>query len=45
MHTIFGEVEDSESQKVVDKIVNVKTRENDLPKKKIKIKSVSVSYR
>jgi peptidyl-prolyl cis-trans isomerase A (cyclophilin A) len=45
MHTIFGEVEDSKSQKVVDKIVNVKTGENDLPKKKIKIKSVSVSYR
>lgn len=39
-HTIFGEVEKKNSQKVVDKIVNVKTRENDLPKKKIKIKSV-----
>ena len=44
-HTIFGEVEKKNSQKVVDKIVNVKTKENDLPKKKINIKSVSVSYR
>ena len=44
-HTIFGEVEDSESQKVVDKIVNVRTGENDRPIKTITIKSVSVSYR
>jgi peptidyl-prolyl cis-trans isomerase A (cyclophilin A) len=44
-HTIFGEVEKKNSQKVVDKIVNVKTKENDLPKKKINIKSVSISYR
>jgi len=44
-HTIFGEVKKKNSQKVVDKIVNVKTKENDLPKKKINIKSVSVSYR
>lgn len=44
-YTIFGEVEDSESQKVVDKIVNVRTGENDRPIKTITIKSVSVSYR
>lgn len=46
-YTIFGEVEKKNSQKVVDKIVNVKTGENDRPidTETIKIKSVSVSYR
>ena len=44
-HTIFGKVEDRKSKKVVDKIVNVRTGENDLPIKTINIKSVSVSYR
>ena len=44
-YTIFGEVEKKNSQKVVDKIVNVKTGENDRPIKTITIKSVSVSYR
>lgn len=43
-YTIFGEVEDSESQKVVDTIVNVKTGENDRPIDPIKIESVSVSF-
>jgi peptidyl-prolyl cis-trans isomerase A (cyclophilin A) len=44
-YTIFGEVEDRKSKKVVDTIVNVKTGENDRPIDPIKIESVSVSFR
>ena len=42
-HTIFGEVEDSYSQKVVDKIVAVKTGLNDKPIKNVVVRSVKIT--
>jgi peptidyl-prolyl cis-trans isomerase A (cyclophilin A) len=40
-HSIFGEVKDSASQKVVDAIAAVKTGANDKPVQAVKINSVS----
>ncbi len=40
-HSIFGEVKDAASQKVVDAIATVKTGANDKPAQAIKITSVS----
>ena len=40
-HSIFGEVKDTASQKVVDAIVGVKTGANDKPVQAVKITSVS----
>jgi len=40
-HSIFGEVKDAASQKVVDAIVGVKTGANDKPVQAVKITSVS----
>ena len=42
-HTIFGEVKDAASQKVVDKIATTKTGNMDRPVSAIKINSVTVS--
>jgi len=42
-HTIFGEVTDSESQKVVDKIATVKTGAQDRPVEAVTINSVTIS--
>lgn len=42
-HTIFGEVKDEASQKVVDAIANCKTGAQDRPIEAIKINSVSLS--
>ena len=42
-HTIFGEVTDSESQKVVDKIATVKTGAQDRPVNAVTINSVTVA--
>ena len=42
-HTIFGEVKDAASQKVVDKIANVKTGAQDRPVQAVKILSVTVT--
>jgi peptidyl-prolyl cis-trans isomerase A (cyclophilin A) len=42
-HTIFGEVEDSYSQNVVDKIVAVKTGLNDKPIKNVVVRSVKIT--
>jgi peptidyl-prolyl cis-trans isomerase A (cyclophilin A) len=40
-HSIFGEVVDAASQKVVDAIATVKTGANDKPVQAVKINSVS----
>jgi peptidyl-prolyl cis-trans isomerase A (cyclophilin A) len=40
-HSIFGEVKDTASQKVVDAIATVKTGANDKPVQAVKITSVS----
>jgi len=40
-HSIFGEVKDVASQKVVDSIATVKTGANDKPVQAVKINSVS----
>lgn len=40
-HTVFGEVADEESRKVVDKIANVKTRPGDRPVEDVVIDSIS----
>jgi peptidyl-prolyl cis-trans isomerase A (cyclophilin A) len=40
-HSIFGEVKDSQSQKVVDAIAGVKTGNNDKPAQAVKISKVS----
>ncbi len=40
-HSIFGEVKDAASQKVVDAIATVKTGANDKPVQAVKINSVS----
>jgi peptidyl-prolyl cis-trans isomerase A (cyclophilin A) len=40
-HSIFGEVKDGSSQKVVDAIATVKTGKNDKPVQAVKINSVS----
>jgi peptidyl-prolyl cis-trans isomerase A (cyclophilin A) len=40
-HSIFGEVKDSASQKVVDAIAAVKTGANDKPVQAVKINSIS----
>ena len=40
-HTVFGEVADEESRKVVDKIANVKTRPGDRPVEDVVIESIS----
>ena len=42
-HTIFGEVKDPASQKVVDAIATTKTGAGDRPVQAIKINSVSVA--
>jgi peptidyl-prolyl cis-trans isomerase A (cyclophilin A) len=41
-HTIFGEVKDSASQKIVDAISTVKTGANDKPVQAVKINSVTI---
>ncbi|HET8594995.1 MAG TPA: peptidylprolyl isomerase, partial [Intrasporangium sp.] len=41
-HTIFGEVADDESRKVVDEIAAVKTGANDKPVEDVVINSVSI---
>ena len=41
-HTIFGEVKDAGSQKVVDAIAGVKTGANDKPVQSVKINSVTI---
>jgi len=41
-HTIFGEVKDAGSQKVVDAIAGVKTGANDKPVQAVKINSVTI---
>ena len=41
-HTIFGEVKDSASQKIVDTISTVKTGANDKPVQAVKINSVTI---
>ena len=41
-HTIFGEVKDAASQKVVDAIAAVKTGANDKPVQAVKINSVTI---
>jgi len=41
-HTIFGEVKDAASQKVVDAIAGVKTGANDKPVQAVKINSVTI---
>ena len=41
-HTIFGEVKDAASQKVVDAIAGVKTGANDKPVQPVKINSVTI---
>jgi peptidyl-prolyl cis-trans isomerase A (cyclophilin A) len=40
-HSIFGEVKDVASQKVVDAIATVKTGANDKPVQAVKINSIS----
>ncbi|MFY7862819.1 MAG: peptidylprolyl isomerase, partial [Rhodoluna sp.] len=40
-HTVFGEVADEESRKVVDKIAAVATDHNDKPHKDVVIESIS----
>jgi peptidyl-prolyl cis-trans isomerase A (cyclophilin A) len=40
-HTVFGEVADEESRKVVDKISNVATDHNDRPHDDVVIESIS----
>jgi peptidyl-prolyl cis-trans isomerase A (cyclophilin A) len=40
-HSIFGEVKDEQSQKVVDAIAGVKTGNNDKPAQAVKISKVS----
>ena len=40
-HTVFGEVADEESRKVVDKIANVATDRNDRPHDDVVIESIS----
>jgi peptidyl-prolyl cis-trans isomerase A (cyclophilin A) len=40
-HSIFGEVKDAQSQKVVDAIAGVKTGNNDKPAQAVKISKVS----
>jgi peptidyl-prolyl cis-trans isomerase A (cyclophilin A) len=42
-HTIFGEVKDSDSQAVVDKIANVKTGAQDRPVEAVTINSVTIA--
>ena len=42
-HTIFGEVKDAASQKIVDAIATTKTGAGDRPVQAIKINSVSIS--
>jgi peptidyl-prolyl cis-trans isomerase A (cyclophilin A) len=42
-HTIFGEVVDSESQKVVDAIATTSTDRNDRPTEPVVIESVTIS--
>jgi peptidyl-prolyl cis-trans isomerase A (cyclophilin A) len=42
-HTIFGEVKDAASQKVVDKIATTKTGNMDRPVNAIKINSVTIA--
>ena len=41
-HTIFGEVKDEASQKIVDAISTVKTGANDKPVQAVKINSVTI---
>jgi len=41
-HTIFGEVKDEASKKVVDKIAAVKTGAQDKPVQAVKIQSVTI---
>ena len=41
-HTIFGEVKDEASKKVVDKIATVKTGPQDKPTQAVKIQSVTI---
>jgi peptidyl-prolyl cis-trans isomerase A (cyclophilin A) len=42
-HTIFGEVKDADSQKVVDKIATVKTGAQDRPVEAVTINSVTIA--
>ena len=42
-HTIFGEVKDAASQKIVDAIATTKTGAGDRPLQAIKINSVSIT--
>ncbi len=42
-HTIFGEVVDPESQKVVDAIASTATDRNDRPSEPVVIESVTIS--
>ena len=42
-HTIFGEVKDEASQKVVDAIATTKTGPRDRPVTEVKIKSVTIT--
>lgn len=44
-HTIFGEVEDEASQKVVAAIAGVKTGRNDRPAQDVVINSVEITRR
>jgi peptidyl-prolyl cis-trans isomerase A (cyclophilin A) len=41
-HTVFGEVVDSASQQVVDKIAQVPTGQNDRPVNAVVIESISI---
>jgi peptidyl-prolyl cis-trans isomerase A (cyclophilin A) len=41
-HTIFGQVTDLASQKVIDAIATVKTGTNDKPVQAVKIESVTI---
>jgi peptidyl-prolyl cis-trans isomerase A (cyclophilin A) len=42
-HTIFGEVVDPESQKVIDAIATTATDRNDRPSEPVVIESVTIS--
>jgi peptidyl-prolyl cis-trans isomerase A (cyclophilin A) len=42
-HTIFGEVVDTESQKVVDTIATTATDRNDRPTEPVVIESITIS--
>ena len=42
-HTVFGEVADEESRKVVDKIANVATDHNDKPHEDVVIESITIA--